>query len=745
MNIVWETNSNGVSWKNKKELGDILTESLRGTGYKAERKNFGIITFDEKLLRKSAKYIQSEIEVIAYESIPKVLKKGIQIGEHNNHKERGLDTVTFAAPIKINGTRCNVAVVVKTNKGNRFKVLRIIASDGTKVILDKNKNADPTIGGGLSRKGTHATPIGSASINSISESAEKDNRKFSIGKERDREYMAAVKHGDMEAALEESRKEGDKKGPSEDGEVAYAVGKESVDEKNFISEIDAWNREGRPDSDVFILGSTGDVLQGLGAIENDIYMNASKINNIFKTHPEMTLDEIKKIPQILNDPILILKSRNVGRTGKYNSRIVIFGSVKVKNGKPVLSVLDLRPVEKRLVITDMQKVTSAYTKDNNPVSFVKKSDVLYIDKNKKRAASLLQSIGFQMPIEVQRVGSIGSISYKGRSVNSSGVPFTDIVKTDGKKFAFGKERDREYKAAVERGDMGTAQRMVDQAAKAAGYDTQKLYHGTNKFGFTKIDTSKSKDGISFFATDKPETASTFSGVGGVRQIGKDTKETSGERNGNYQIYANTDNFFEVDAKNNSWTSIPFSDYDEKQRIASTKSIARFAKDNGYAGVKISNVYDNGGKNEELFFGEAEPSTVYIFFDPQAQVKSADAVTYDNKGNVIPLSEWFDVENADIRYSYAKENPKVSAEQREEARNYFVGDIVEINGERGTVMGRQLLKKGDIVYTVELDNGGTVDVSPDELTVGVTTDFFLDGVSARGLIVPGCIPWKIRCS
>ena len=33
-------------------------------------------------------------------------------------------------------------------------------------------------------------------------------------------------------------------------------------------------------------------------------------------------------------------------------------------------------------------------------------------------------------------------------------------------------------AAVERGDMKTAQRMVDQAAKAAGYDTQKLYHGT---------------------------------------------------------------------------------------------------------------------------------------------------------------------------------------------------------------------------------------------------------------------------
>ena len=47
--------------------------------------------------------------------------------------------------------------------------------------------------------------------------------KFAIGKERDREYMAAVERGDMEAALEESRKEGDKKRPSEDGKVAFTL------------------------------------------------------------------------------------------------------------------------------------------------------------------------------------------------------------------------------------------------------------------------------------------------------------------------------------------------------------------------------------------------------------------------------------------------------------------------------------------------------------------------------------------
>lgn len=37
------------------------------------------------------------------------------------------------------------------------------------------------------------------------------------------------------------------------------------------------------------------------------------------------------------------------------------------------------------------------------------------------------------------------------------------------------------------------------------------------------------------------------------------------------------------------------------------------------------------------------------FDP-SQLKSADPVTYDNNGNVIPLSERFNEKQADIRYS-----------------------------------------------------------------------------------------------
>ncbi|MBQ8895579.1 MAG: hypothetical protein IJY88_02160, partial [Clostridia bacterium] len=198
----------------------------------------------------------------------------------------------------------------------------------------------------------------------------------------------------------------------------------SEDAIAFAEDIEKWDKNGKPENVSFVLGTTGDVLQGLGAIENDIYMLGDKIVKILSDHPEMTLDEIKKVPQILENPILVLHSKGIGRGKRQNTRLVIFGLVKAKNNRYVLTSLDLRPQEGNLIIDDMQKVTSAYTKTTNPVEFIKKSDVLYADKNK--TAKLLRSIGFRMPIELQQSGYIGSISYFERSVNIKGKPFSEI-------------------------------------------------------------------------------------------------------------------------------------------------------------------------------------------------------------------------------------------------------------------------------------------------------------------------------
>ena len=67
---------------------------------------------------------------------------------------------------------------------------------------------------------------------------------------------------------------------NQDGEKpAYAINRE------YAAELDAWTRAGMPEGERFELGSTGPVLQGLGAIESDIYINGDKVKTILQVHP----------------------------------------------------------------------------------------------------------------------------------------------------------------------------------------------------------------------------------------------------------------------------------------------------------------------------------------------------------------------------------------------------------------------------------------------------------------------------
>jgi hypothetical protein len=195
--------------------------------------------------------------------------------------------------------------------------------------------------------------------------------------------------------------------------------------QDFKSRVAAWYKSGMPEGTSFALGETGATLQGLGAIESDIYMNGEKISTILKEHPEMTIREIQRIPEILDNPVLILKSKNNARSQYGNSRLVMFGAIKAQDGRNIMCVLDLRPTENGLLIDDMQKVSSAYSKDVAPENFIKRSFILFADE--KRTIPLLRGMGFKMPMSLLRSGSIGSISYEGKSVNLRGEKFSDVV------------------------------------------------------------------------------------------------------------------------------------------------------------------------------------------------------------------------------------------------------------------------------------------------------------------------------
>jgi len=172
--------------------------------------------------------------------------------------------------------------------------------------------------------------------------------------------------------------------------------------------------------------------------------------------------------------------------------------------------------------------------------------------------------------------------------------------------------DTAYLNAVNSGDMETAQKMVDEAAKKAGY-TIEAYHGT-----TEEFNEFFPGGVYF--TDDYWNADGYA---------------SGERV--IDAYLKIQNPLVIDAQGAKWD-----DLNSKYGNSTREIVGVLAEK--YDGVIFENINDSWIDDEN-----ADESTVY-WVRESAQAKSADPVTYDYNGNVIPLSERFNEKNEDIRYS-----------------------------------------------------------------------------------------------
>ncbi len=276
------------------------------------------------------------------------------------------------------------------------------------------------------------------------------------------------------------------------------------------------------------------------------------------------------------------------------------------------------------------------------------------------------------------------VRYEGYA-NSDSSSTTRISRNEAdvnKKYSF--EIDEEYLSAVESGDMETAQRLVDEAAVVAMKDTKvrnekgkitkvygglynksvadtnsliKVYHGTESEDFYEFDkqrrgqTDSSMYGRGYYFAFDTDYASDF---------GKNIRE----------FYLNIKNPFFIDIN------------------APSKVIAEFLESKGIE-VNISDRNKQSHYFAKMFGSQKFTDTLIDlgydgviartdegeYFEAVAfhrnQMKLADAVTYDNDGNVIPISERFNLEKKDIRYSFGEEELDFGSyvsEERDGAEN-----------------------------------------------------------------------------
>lgn len=184
-------------------------------------------------------------------------------------------------------------------------------------------------------------------------------------------------------------------------------------------------------------------------------------------------------------------------------------------------------------------------------------------------------------------------------------------------------KDKAYLEAVARGDMATAQKMVDEAAKAAGYTVGPVYHGTSA-QFNEFKASRSGNfgpGI-YIAFDRKSAEDYGKRLGGSRVISGFAKILNPIVGDNATLAAEK-LFSQFDGKNDD-------------------EVVANAANAGYDAVVATGTLKTP-------FGDNPPQA--SLFSPE-QIKSNDPVTYDDAGNVVLLSQRFNPASKDIRYSVA---------------------------------------------------------------------------------------------
>ena len=251
-----------------------------------------------------------------------------------------------------------------------------------------------------------------------------------LAEARDSRELVETYLAELDTAAEMQR--GGTQRPGQQNAPAASAGAQAYSiDPNFDREIVAWYEEGRNGRRIFRLGSTGEALQSIGVQDRSIVMVSDKVRTILREHPNVTIDMIRQIPAMLENPVLVLESqgRSMLPGTRQNSRIVVVGNVTDANGAPVLCILDLAPQsaqDRRLGLQDFNKVSSAYPKDVNPAGFLQNSNVLYANPDTNKTQDALSSFGFKFATsELNHLGSMGSIAYSGNDVKIHGVPFEE--------------------------------------------------------------------------------------------------------------------------------------------------------------------------------------------------------------------------------------------------------------------------------------------------------------------------------
>ena len=326
--------------------------------------------------------------------------------------------------------------------------------------------------------------------------------------------------------------------------------------------------------------------------------------------------------------------------------------------------------------------------------------------------------------------------------DNSIAPLSENVNTQFSLSQSVEETDANYMSAVERGDTETAQKMVDEAADLAMPDSKirgkdgklvPLYHGTKEM-FYEFDTSVKggangvAEGFGIYLSDDTEVTGAY----GDRQIKLYANITKPATSFDKTITSRTlAKLIKDTCEKEAQKMVADGEYDSVKDAIRDTWISNYvytyemSMDQAYREVATSFLKQNSSDMDiiqEVMFGMAirdyatatdfyrnhlipitgfdgfvtkwensntgKTSNIYLAFD-SSQLKSADTITKDDKGNVIPLSDRFNTSKKDFRHSLSNDGEEFaptgnySTPLRETALEQDIAPVADVVAENAT--------------------------------------------------------------
>lgn len=293
-------------------------------------------------------------------------------------------------------------------------------------------------------------------------------------------------------------------------------------------------------------------------------------------------------------------------------------------------------------------------------------------------------------IDALKKAGIDVHTYEGKEDREK-VTMDAINNSEGIRF-FLQDLDTEYLDAVRKGDMEKAQKLVNEAAEAAGYSTDSSYQGTSAFNgsapwgngyfLTKEDRKEAWDNGEFegestlgdYINDDIDggnleeltNAASYRAADPMRKEAIDNvRNAIQKKSKTITMYRSVpSDVKEGSFRNGDWVTPSRSYAVDNAKLHGWGDNYNIIEQK----VPVDDVWFDGNDIAEWGYGREEDyvnDTDFAYKNTKNNRKLLDAVTYDDNGEVIPLSQRFDPNKKDIRFMFAGEKGAAEADKAEE--------------------------------------------------------------------------------